>query len=385
MNKTKLASYSLSLLLGSTILTNNVAHAQETVNNQVGAHVEQSVDARSHKQLNATVERTQDGKLNISWDPAQNTGGVRIFWSTSPEKMGKLLTKVKSGSSIIIDDPSPNARPYFHIVGEKGLSTIVAERKVPVQGAFNLRDLGGYQTVDGRTVKWGKLFRSDALARLSKNDISYLQNSGLKTILDYRSADEIAKSPDPVIPGVKNINDPVLKSGVPTFDIFSLDMEGLDNVFQQIQTAMVEQPDAEAYKTLFNLLLDENNTALLQHCTAGKDRTGLGSALVLLALGVPEDTVLNDYMLSNNPAYIQKQLDSMASILKTDQQRQVVAALYGVKKEWLQTSLDQIKTHYGSYDAYFTQVMGLTAKDRQKLKDMYLENSNHTGFKNFDE
>ncbi|QKE72403.1 tyrosine-protein phosphatase [Arthrobacter citreus] len=371
MKKSKLASYSLTFAISSSILS-NTAHAQVMNTNGVKSQQVQTSVINQQNQLIAKVERTQEGKLKFSWDGSNKKDKVRIFWSTSPEKIGKLLVKVNTGTSITVDDPSPKARPYFHIIGENGSSTIVAERKVFLQGTFNFRDLGGYETVDRRTVQWGKLYRSDALVGLTKNDISYIQNSGLKTILDYRGEDEIAKSPDPVIKGVTNINDPVIKSGSTTLDIFNLDMEGLDKTFKQMQREMVEDPDVEAYRTLFQLLLKSKNDAVLQHCTAGKDRTGVGSALVLLSLGVPENTVLDDYLLSNNPVYIQKQLDAMAPLLKTDEQRQVVTAIMGVKKEWLQASLDQIKEHYGSYDNYFKKVIGLTAKDREKLKEMYL-------------
>ncbi|MEH7515891.1 tyrosine-protein phosphatase [Gottfriedia acidiceleris] len=371
MNKIKLASYSLTLALASSILSNN-ALAQIKVNNGLELQQQQTAHVNNNELLNAKVVRTEEGKLNLSWDGSLKKDKIRIFWSTSPDKIGKLLVKVNLGTSITIDDPSANTRPYFHLIGENGIHTVVAERKISLQGTFNFRDLGGYETVDGKTVKWGKLYRSDALGGLTKQDISYLQNSGIKTILDYRSADEIAKSPDPVIPGVKNINDPVIKSGNTSLDIFNLDMAGLDKTFQQMQREMVEDPDVDAYRTLFQLLLNSKNEAVLQHCTAGKDRTGVGSALVLLALGVPENTVLDDYLLSNNQAYIEKQLATLEPLLKTDEQRHVVTAIFGVKKEWLQASLNQIKEHYGSYDNYFKKVIGLTAKDRQKLKDLYL-------------
>ena len=147
--------------------------------------------------LQATVERNEDNTLHIKWE--NNIEEVRIYWSTSPdhiEENGELLVTV-SGDACTIENPSENERPYFRLVGSNGQAVTVAERRLPLQGAFNFRDMGGYETTEGRKVKWGKLYRSEELAGLTEWDIEYLQKSSLKLICDYRTDFEVKHKPNP--------------------------------------------------------------------------------------------------------------------------------------------------------------------------------------------
>ncbi|MEC2715319.1 tyrosine-protein phosphatase, partial [Bacillus cereus] len=156
--------------------------------------------------LQATVERNEDNTLQIKWE--NNIEEVRIYWSTSPdhiEENGELLATVNGGLSYTIENPSENERPYFRLVGSNGQAVTVAERRLPLQGAFNFRDMGGYETTDGRKVKWGKLYRSEELAGLTEWDIVYLQKSGLKLICDYRTDFEVKHKPNPEITGALQV------------------------------------------------------------------------------------------------------------------------------------------------------------------------------------
>ena len=134
--------------------------------------IRESVGERMEQQrhwLQATVERNEDNTLQIKWE--NNIEEVRIYWSTSPdhiEENGELLATVNGESSYTIENPSENERPYFRLVGSNGQAVTVAERRLPLQGAFNFRDMGGYETTEGRKVKWGKLYRSEELAGINR-------------------------------------------------------------------------------------------------------------------------------------------------------------------------------------------------------------------------
>lgn len=363
MNKSKWAKFSMTFLLGLSILVSGCTSA-----------------AASTGTIQATVERTADSKVHISWDAHANPEKVQIFWSTSPENIeeqGKhLVTVTGESAGITINDPSPGARPYFHIKSTHGAVT-VAERLLPLQGASNYRDLGGYQTADGRTVKWGKLFRSDELYTLTEADQKYLQNSGLKLIIDYRTDKERVKKLDPAMPGVDNIRltidqDIDLKA-IYSGDLSSLGKPGesLIRLNKKLVNTTVE------YTKLFELALDAQNLPFVQHCTAGKDRTGFGSALLLLALGVPEQVVMEDYLLSNTyrQEYNEKALQQFKPLLKDANSQEIFQALLDVREEYLQTAFHEIKQQYGSYDNYLEQALGLTDEERKKLQDLYLEGS----------
>jgi protein-tyrosine phosphatase len=268
---------------------------------------------------------------------------------------------------------------YFYIKTSSGATITVAERKVNLQGAFNFRDLGGYKTTDGKTVKWGKLFRGEELGHLTDADIKTVQSMGIKSNVDYRTDAEVNAMPDPIIPGIKNIRTDAGNAGS-TADLNSMIASGMMKdeasavaMMAGFNKQMVDSP--KFYVQLMELLNDPNNIGLLQHCTAGKDRTGLGSAIILLALGVDEKTVMDDYLLSNvyRAEANKKAVDAVRAQVKDENVVAAISAMMGVQKEFLQAAIDEMKNKYGSIDAFLEKGLGITKQERAKLKAMYTE------------
>ncbi|MFC4100558.1 tyrosine-protein phosphatase [Paenibacillus xanthanilyticus] len=337
----------------------------------------------------ASVVRKADGSLLIRWNASADLGAAKVYWSTSPNGGWKELAKTYARyNGFAAADPSPGSPVYFKIKGGSGATIVTSERKLPLKGVTNFRDLGGYRTTDGRTVKWGKLFRADEMAALTEADIAFLQKLGLKTNVDYRTSSEVKAKPDPVIAGVTYVSNPAFNEAEGSgddssgTDIVSLISSGhLDQLGEpgdlliQANRQMVQNP--EAFKTLFELILDPANQALVQHCTAGKDRTGFGSALILLALGVPKETVVEDFLLSNTyrEAYNKAAVDGIVKQLKlTDEKTiEVFKALMDVRPEYIEAAFDEIDKTYGSVDGFLEKAIGLTAEKRAQLKKLYLE------------
>ncbi|SET14689.1 tyrosine-protein phosphatase [Paenibacillus sp. NFR01] len=331
----------------------------------------------------ASVERNAANQLIIRWKSSADLGAVKIYWSTSPdniEKTGKLLTMTHSSyNGYVAADPKPDARVYFLIKSAGGAKITTAERKVNLQGAYNFRDLGGYKTTDGKTVKWGKLYRAEELGRLTASDLSYIQAMGIKTNVDYRTDAEVAALADPVLKGMEYVRTDAGNAGSAA-DLNAMIASGLMKdeasavaMMAGFNKQMVDAP--KFYIQLMELLNDPSHMALVQHCTAGKDRTGLGSAIILLTLGVDEETVMNDYLLSN--VYRAEANKAAIAALKTKiQDENVVAAvtaMMGVQKEFLQAALDEMKAKYGSIDGFLEKGLGITKQERAKLKAMYTE------------
>ncbi|QAY65223.1 tyrosine-protein phosphatase [Paenibacillus protaetiae] len=342
--------------------------------------------AKSVKQgsfVSASVERKADGKLVIHWHTDADLGAAKVYWSTNPDGGWKELVRTYTNyGGYVTEDPNPGSRVYFKVKGGNGAEIKTAERKLPLKGTTNFRDLGGYQTSDGRTVKWGKLFRADELAGLTPDDIAYLQKSGLKTDVDYRTDAEIAAKPDPAIPGVTYVKDQVFQDTGSGTDIMAVLAAGQ---FDQLgkpgamlvdaNRQMVDHPDA--YVKLFDLMLDPNTSALVQHCTAGKDRTGLGSALMLLALGVPKQTVVDDFLLTNTyrADYNKAAVDVMVKQFNvTDPTAvDVIQAMMDVRPEYIYAAFDEMQKNYGSIAGFLEKGLGLTKAEQAKLQQMYLE------------
>lgn len=331
----------------------------------------------------ATVERAKNGALTIHWKASADLGPVKVYWSTKPDGGWKELARTyASYGGLHTADPNPGSRVYFKIKGGNGSEIKTAERLLPLQGATNFRDLGGYRTADGKTVQWGKLFRSDELAGLTKADITFLQKSGLKTIIDYRTDDEVKQKPDPAIQGVAYVRNPVFGQSGSGTDIFAYMAAGEfdkmgkpGDVLIAANRDMVDHP--EAYAKLFYMMLDPAATAFVQHCTAGKDRTGLGSALMLLALGVPKETVMQDFLLSNQyrAAYNKAAVDAMVKQfqLKDENAIGIIQALMDVRPEYMNAAFDEMAKKYGSIQGFLEKGIGLSAAEQAKLKKMYLE------------
>ncbi|MBE9918155.1 tyrosine-protein phosphatase [Paenibacillus donghaensis] len=373
-----------TVLLGAALFL--VISPLETVMaNDNGASAANTAQAISKQGMftNAVVERTKDGTIKLHWQTIADLGPVKVYWSANPDGGWKELARTyASFGGLSTADPNPGSRVYFKIKGGNGAMIKTAERLLPLQGTTNFRDLGGYRTTDGKTVKWGKLFRADELAGLSASDISYLQKSGLKTIVDYRTDDEVKQKPDPTIAGMKYVRNPVFGQSGSGTDLMNYMAAGEfekmgkpGDVLIAANRDMVDHP--EAYVKLFDMMLDPARADLVQHCTAGKDRTGLGSALMLLALGVPKETVVQDFMLSNKyrETYNKAAVGAMVKQFNlTDENAiEIIKALMDVRPEYINAAFDEMASKYGSIQGFLEKGIGLSTDKQAKLKKMYLE------------
>ncbi|EMA6343464.1 tyrosine-protein phosphatase [Bacillus cytotoxicus] len=331
--------------------------------------------------LHASVERNEDNMLHIQWEEGPEE--VRIYWDTVSEGIeenGKLLLKVSGQSSCTIESPSDNARPYFRLVGSNGQVVTVAERKLPLQGAFNFRDLGGYETTDGRKVKWGKIFRSEELAGLTGADIDYLQQSGLRLICDYRTDFEVKHKPDPHIQGVRQVCLPVVQDLAKDLNINEFFQVGDVSKLGKPGEYLVKMNEDfvtgnEAFVKFLQLAQDPENLPLVNHCTAGKDRTGFGSALLLLLLGVPEKTVMEDYLLSNGfrEQLNQKMMALLGANIQSEESKAILAAMFEARAEYLQAAIDEMYNKYGNIENYAKNGLGFTNEQLDRMKELLLE------------
>ncbi|MFR5658474.1 MAG: tyrosine-protein phosphatase [Butyricimonas faecihominis] len=238
------------------------------------------------------------------------------------------------------------SRHYYQFVTEEG-KAMCAEKHLPMAGGYNFRDLGGIKNKDGRFVKWGKIFRSDDLHNLTEEDLDYLASIPLKSIVDFRGKEEQQAAPDKLPASVVNeFKLPIDPGNVLSLMRFSeLDSTQLDSVMMRMNVLFVTDTNFIGYyKEFFKLLREEKNLPLLFHCSAGKDRTGMGAALILYALGVDEQTIMEDYLASN--VYLSNKYAKEIAIHPN------LKSVLTVKREFLQAGLDQIKTTHGSVEKF---------------------------------
>lgn len=244
-------------------------------------------------------------------------------------------------------------------------------RFIRLDGAQNFRDVGGYRTGDGRRVKLGVLYRSGTLGGLTAAGQARLAALGPAAVIDLRSTDE--RSTDHNAAWLRalprywtrdygmSLGDMRRAFGDPS----KLTAERMRAMMTAGYRTMYRE-QAPGYRVLFARLVEGRGPVVL-NCTAGKDRTGIGTALVLTALGVPYAEVREDFLLSNagiDPAKLAHTISGPLAQLPQD----VVAPLLGVEGAYLDAAFDQIRKDYGSVEAYLAKELGVGPREIARLR-----------------
>lgn len=241
--------------------------------------------------------------------------------------------------------------------------------------APNFRDIGGYATADGRKVRMGKIYRTSDLSRLTADDGKILETLGIMAVCDFRRDDERAAAPD-LWPGA---NRPMIMamppigtdSGPGVMDLMEkgASPDQLRAVMRDSYRAYVDNLTPQ-YRTVLQMIR-QTGGAVMYHCTAGKDRTGTFTALLLTMLGVPKATVFQDYLISNQTVANDKIVAGASArfMVPADAARVVL----GVDQEYLQIIFDVIDQKFGSFDNYRRTALGVSDADLAELKSRLLE------------
>ncbi|WP_353244239.1 tyrosine-protein phosphatase [Providencia sp.] len=249
---------------------------------------------------------------------------------------------------------------------------------LPLKGGINFRDLGGKKLSNGNKIKPSVLFRSGALDRLTQDDESVLQSQNLFQIIDYRDEVEIIAKPDVVWQGAHYVHapaNPLAKEVTANLDKLTPEiLEQFDPqafMFRLYELLPLNNP---AYHQLVSMLQQPEKGGIVQHCAVGKDRTGVGSALVLFALGADLDTVMEDYLLTNETLapYRKHLLEEHAKTMSESIVKKF-EYVYSVREEFLQTALKSIEKQYGNVDKWLEADFGLGLKQREDLQQHFLE------------
>jgi protein-tyrosine phosphatase len=257
-----------------------------------------------------------------------------------------------------------------------------AARILPLDGAHNARDLGGYAAEDGRHVRWGLLYRSDALGDLSAEDVAYLGRLGVREVVDFRSDPEREREPDrlPASPALHVVRRPIFGEALDPRALRDRLLSGHARA-DEMRSLLVEANRAFAtnfapvYAGFLRDLADPTNLPALFHCTAGKDRAGFAAAALLLALGVPRETVMQDYLLSNAASESSTRrtlwLVRVFSFFRTDPDD--ARPLLEARPEYLQAAFDTIDSRYGGDEAFLRNGLGLDPATLTRLRTNLLE------------
>lgn len=255
------------------------------------------------------------------------------------------------------------------------------DRILDIDGTLNFRDLGGYQTEDGRTVQWGRMYRSAQLDRLSALGVEQTVALGIKTVVDLRFSHETAKYPTilAAVPNAQMLSwhqEQVGDSEKMSKDMQSSWRSSLDShdpikVREAMRTNYPQKlySHAAIYRKMLISLAD-SETPLLFHCAAGKDRTGVAAAIVLSLLGVSYPQIIEDYLLTEQQlagridawiaggaAGAKDNKDFQRSLAQYP--RHVIDPIFTADKSYIITLLEYVDSTYGSFENYVKQHLEL--------------------------
>jgi protein-tyrosine phosphatase len=334
---------------------------------------------------NLVCEQTGPTEYRLTYQMTDDTHKVKIATSTDAAvKTGLQPVTETDKSDITVHAGKAGERMYFMLQPDHGAAREVSIRHISLDGTPNFRDLGGYETADGKFTRWGMIYRSGVLSGLTAQDLTYLSQLGVKEVFDFRVGDETQAAPEKWIsgPGVKLISVPVgtdAKSPHPTVDASAFfatnpTPEQVHKWFMGVYATMAIS-GAPSYAATLRGMIDGPLPAMY-HCTAGKDRTGVFSAILLKILGVPQDTIDADYHLTetylddagrakmnaaaNNP--------KMMAGIPAGSMKAAMAA----SPEILRSAFDAMDQKYGSFDNYRRQALKLSDADVATLKSKLL-------------
>ncbi|MCY0938912.1 tyrosine-protein phosphatase [Streptomyces sp. H34-S4] len=306
----------------------------------------------------ATVTAGADGAYTLKWN-ARGTQRVEI------KANGKVVAEGGARGEAVVRGLPAADRQWFEFQPQRGQGLRLADRLITLEGTANFRDAGGYRTTTGQWVKMGEVYRSDALDKLTGNDLAKLQRLRVKTVFDLRMESERTKDADKVPAGARYVVADVF-AGSGSFQAMPTSPETAVKAMVDAEKAMVGgEGGKKAYTQVFEGIERDRDRAVLFHCTAGKDRTGWANASLLTALGVPSETVMADYLASND--YRKAANDAILSHLPAAQAA-VYKPMLDVRPEYLNAGYDEVTARYGTFDNYLKSGLGIDGRELKQLK-----------------
>ena len=335
----------------------------------------------------ATVERSSAGTATVKWRSVPAGAPIDVSIEFPGDSKRRLVSEDDRDGTHELPAQDAARRPLIVLTTPAGRTVMTAERLLPLQGGRNFRDLGGYTTKDGRTVNWGQVFRSGTMTNLTDRDYELLSTLNIRVVCDFRANEEREREPT------------MWRTTGAQTDYFTRDYateSDLKEVFgsasltaETVRDAMVKlygnlaYEHADSYRTMFKSLA-AGQVPLAFNCSAGKDRTGVAAALLLTMLGVPRETIVADYALSEKVVDYEAQFASNPAPTGPGSKpgpwdfigrlpADVRAPLLRSEPEYIRSALTHIETKEGSVEAYFRRVLNLSAQEQAAIRDLLLQ------------
>jgi protein-tyrosine phosphatase len=252
------------------------------------------------------------------------------------------------------------------------MTELVRDRLLPFEGAHNFRDLGGYPSRFGGMTRWGVLYRAAGLSEMTTADLDEFAELGITTVFDLRRDDEREVAPDPV-PTVHVCLMSRVLSNAPMPERGSLvDHDDGTQFMRQLYSGLLAHAGGEMGR-LIRQVADGDALPAVFHCTAGKDRTGVVAALILLAVGVDRESVLDDFELTNRYVTRETHAAMYERMIEHGMTPEAAAGMFAAARESMAAALDELDEVYGGVESYLTTHAGLSGRHLARLRELLLD------------
>jgi protein-tyrosine phosphatase len=328
-------------------------------------------------QMQTTVARVEvdtqaDGRALVRWELEGTPAAVDVATGPTPDHIDHAheATVPARQTSLLVAAPG-DGRLFVSVSPHgTGPAVVAADRRVPFDGIQNFRDMGGYRTRSGRILRWGLVFRADALHGLSARDLALYEHLGLRTVYDLRQDLEREQLPDPVP------SRPLTITGRPA----GTEPAALATAAERLTTVDGERllvdmylglldHGAERIGELYTGLAASDGLPAVFHCHGGKDRTGIVAALLLEALGVAREVVLDDYELTARYRRREHQETTFVRLIESGMTPEAAAGVLSAPRWAMARALDDLDHRHGAVEAYLTGPARMTAADLQVLRE----------------
>ncbi len=329
-------------------------------------------------EVDVACEIDNQNNYLLKWETMPRIKGqVEIYQSAYPNqfdtKANPVATADIKNGYIILPETNPLDRNYFLLRFKGQHDYIVGPRAESMDNIENFRDLGGYESRDGKQIQWGKIFRSGEFStQLTSSEIIRINNMRIQTLIDFRDFENLT-----AYPPLLNIENIIHLPGAihyqqnfrPRLEKDEL-LRGDANLFMQdVYVAMVSG-STNSLKSMFNQLLIEDNYPVVLSCINGKDYTGFAVSMLLHALDIPEEVIMEDYLLSN--IYFDKRYTTFKADTCCEATQEALSLIQSANSRFLSYAHEYIGKQYGSIDNYLESELGVTTDKRNRLKQIIL-------------
>ena len=327
--------------------------------------------------ITSVVEKDREGDFLLKWEVSPDQEGSIDIYSSLTDSSLTSFTPVATSriaDQVLRVNPTGSGLREYFILRTAGVqSGVVANRVIEMNNIKNFRDVGGYFTTDNRQMKWGEIYRSGNLSNATLYDQERIRRLKIKTVIDFRSERTAGKYPILLHPSIRKIALPLAP-----MDAGKLDEQMKDEHFDRSDAIRYVQEEyinlVENHKTqfaeMFDLLANDSNYPVLLSGSLGKDGVGIATYFILYAIGVPQSTIEQDYMLSNQ--HIDPAKAEIDARNLSESMQEAVTAMLSVNRAYLNYVVDYIKQQYGSVDNYLEKELRVTSGKRNLLRKFLL-------------